>query len=105
MNRWRSPTAERLYARDPRVVARSAGTSAGAARRVSAGDLAWADAVVAMEDEHLSRLRRGFARELAGVEAFVLDVPDDFRFMDPELVEELRAAVDPLIEQLLAERG
>ena len=104
MNRWRSPTAERVYARDPRVVARSAGTSAKAVRRVTAEDLARADAVVAMEDEHVARLRRGFPQEMAEADVFVLDVPDDFRFMDPELVEELRAAVDPLIEELLAER-
>ena len=55
-NRWRSPTAEQVWRRHPRVNARSAGTSAGARHPVSAADLAWAHVVVVMEDTHRARL-------------------------------------------------
>src|ERR1700749_3261456 len=55
-NQWRSPTGEQVWRRHPRVNARSAGTSAGARRVVSAAGLAWADVVLVMEDKPRSRL-------------------------------------------------
>lgn len=96
-NRWRSPTAEQVWRRHPRVDARSAGTSAGARHPVSAGDLAWADVVIVMEDKHRSRLLAGFRALLAHKPVHVLDIPDDYPFMDPDLVELLR---DPVAELL-----
>lgn len=96
-NRWRSPTAEQVWRRHPRVNARSAGTSAGARHPVSAADLAWADVVIVMEDKHRSRLLAGFRALLAHKPVHVLDIPDDYPFMDPDLVELLR---DPVAELL-----
>jgi len=97
LNRWRSPTAERVWARHPRVDARSAGTSSGARHPVSAADLAWADVVVAMEDKHRARLLADFRALLAHKPVHVLDIPDDYKFMDPDLVELLRAPVAALL--------
>jgi predicted protein tyrosine phosphatase len=96
-NRWRSPTAEQVWRRHPRVDARSAGTSSGARHPVSATDLAWADVVIVMEDKHRSRLLAGFRALLAHKPVHVLDIPDDYPFMDPDLVELLR---DPVAELL-----
>jgi len=39
MNRWRSPTAEKTYAKHDLVNARSAGLGKAAARTISAADL------------------------------------------------------------------
>jgi predicted protein tyrosine phosphatase len=96
-NRWRSPTAEQVWRRHPRVDARSAGTSASARHPVSAADLAWADVVVVMEDKHRSRLLAAFRALLVHKPLHVLDIPDDYPFMDPDLVELLR---DPVAELL-----
>ncbi|HEX7639644.1 MAG TPA: phosphotyrosine protein phosphatase [Burkholderiaceae bacterium] len=96
-NQWRSPTGEHVWRRHPRVQARSAGTSAGARHPVSAQDLAWADVILAMEDKHLSRLRADFGRLLAGKRVYVLDIPDDYRYLDPELIELLGAPVAALL--------
>ena len=96
-NRWRSPTAEQVWRRHPRVNARSAGTSAGARHPVSVSDLAWADVVIVMEDKHRARLLAAFRAPLAHKPVHVLDIPDDYPYMDPDLVELLR---DPVAELL-----
>ncbi|HEY5757541.1 MAG TPA: hypothetical protein VIU34_17050, partial [Steroidobacter sp.] len=42
-NQWRSPTAEKVFARYPGVSVRSAGTSPNARRHISVEDVRWAD--------------------------------------------------------------
>ncbi len=96
-NQWRSPTGEQVWRRHPRVNVRSAGTSAGARRVVSADDLAWADVVLVMEDKHKSRLLAAYRALLLHKPLHVLDIPDDYKYMDPELVELL---ADPVAELL-----
>lgn len=98
LNRWRSPTAEQVWRRHPRVDARSAGTSSGARHPVSAADLAWAHVVVVMEDKHRARLLAQFRALLAHKPVHVLDIPDDYPYMDPDLVELLRDPVAELLE-------
>jgi predicted protein tyrosine phosphatase len=100
-NQWRSPTGEQLWRRHPRVNARSAGTSAGARRMVSAADLAWADVVLVMEDKHKSRLVAEFRALMLHKPVHVLDIPDDYKYMDPELVELLG---DPVADLLGVQR-
>ena len=100
-NRWRSPTAEQVWRRHPRVNARSAGTGTGARHPVSAADLAWADVVVVMEDKHRSRLLAEHRALLAHKPVHVLDIPDEYPYMDPDLVELLG---DPVAELLGLER-
>lgn len=97
-NRRRSPTAERIARRDPRCQARSAGTGDRARRRVSAADLRWADQICVMEYVHAARLRQRFRDVLEARPLLVLDIPDDFDFMDPELVSILEPIIDGLLE-------
>ena len=99
MNRWRSPTGEKVYADKPLVHARSCGTNRNAQKRVSANDLKWADIVLVMEQKHKQRLMAEFPGEMRFKELHVLDIPDNYRFMDPELINELVAAVDPILTQ------
>ena len=75
--------------------ARSAGTESGARIKVTAGHFGWADIIFVMEKKHLQRLREKYASELVGKRVVCLNIPDDYRFMQPELVELLRAAVAP----------
>jgi predicted protein tyrosine phosphatase len=85
-NQWRSPTAERVWRRLPGVEVRSAGVSGEARRVVRAEDIAWADRVFVMEATHKKRLAALFPERCATARIEVLEVPDDYRFMDPELV-------------------
>lgn len=96
-NQWRSPTAEQLWRRHPLVDARSAGTSPNARHHVSVTDIEWADHIVVMEQKHKSRLVAEFNRLLDGKSIHVLDIPDEYQYMDPELIEQLEAIVPPLL--------
>jgi predicted protein tyrosine phosphatase len=89
-NQWRSPTAESLFKDHPRYEARSAGTENGARIKVTRGHLGWADQIFCMERKHADRLHAQFPEDLAGKPLVILRIPDDFQFMDPELVALLR---------------
>ena len=101
MNKQRSVTAEQLYRNDARLEVRSAGVRSDACRRVSAGDLRWADVVFCMEREHKAWIAARFeGSDLPAVE--VLDIPDEYEFMDPQLQEMLRLMLDPELDALLS---
>ncbi len=97
-NQWRSPTAEALYQNDPLVEVCSAGTSTSARRRVSEKLLRWADLVLVMEPEHKRRLWEQFPELFHEFRIEVLDIADDYPFMDPELVELIRERTEPWLE-------
>ena len=99
MNQWRSPTAENVYRRRDGIQARSRGTSPNARRTIAAEDLLWADLIIVMEFKHRTLLVRRFPLETHHKEIHVLDVPDTYQYMDPELIEEITAAVDPIISR------
>jgi predicted protein tyrosine phosphatase len=46
-----------------------------------------------MERKHADRLRDKFPGELGGKRVITLRVPDNYKFMDPELVELLKDAL------------
>lgn len=97
-NQWRSPTAEKVFERDPGIAVRSRGTSRSARRTVTARDLQWADLVLVMEPKHKRRLLADFPGEARAAEIHVLDIPDDYRYMAPELVEILRETVPAFLD-------
>lgn len=96
-NQWRSPTAERVFKRHPLMSTRSAGTSPNARRTISEDDLRWADVVMVMENKHRDRIAAAFPRLVEHLPIHVLDIPDEYREMDPELVELLELIVEPLL--------
>lgn len=75
----------------PGIEAVSAGTAPDAEARVSADLVEWADVVFAFEARHRRHLQRDFGPLLRDVCLVVLDVPDEYAFMDSELVDLLRA--------------
>lgn len=93
-NQWRSPTAEAIYRRDPRVHVRSAGTSDKARKTVNANDISWADIIFVMEKRHKQMLSRRFAHDLSGKELVILDIPDEYQYMDDELIALLKDGVE-----------
>ena len=97
-NRRRSPTAEQIFKDDPRMCVRSAGTSESSKRRITEKDLAWADLVLVMEPKYAARIRSLFDPDSVPPMRS-LDIPDDYEYMDPELVELLKAAVEHELSQ------
>ncbi len=79
------------------VNVRSAGTSRAARRTVKQTDIDWADLILVMEPEHALRLKKDYRQALRPGTVHVLDIPDDYQFMDPELVELIIEAAKPLI--------
>ena len=96
-NQWRSPTAEAIWRKHPLLSVRSAGTSSNARRKVSVEDIRWADVIFVMEEKHRSRLLAEFTTTVEHKPVHVLDIPDEYKYMDPELVEQLRRSVGALL--------
>jgi predicted protein tyrosine phosphatase len=67
---------------------------------VSEADILWADTVCVMEDKHAAQLKASFRELLQGKPLHVLDIPDDYRYMDPELVELVRSGVAGILENI-----
>ena len=96
-NQWRSPTAEAIYRNDDRVSVRSRGTSRSAVQTIRSGDIVWANVVLVMEDKHRRRILADFPGETKFKPIHVLDIPDEYQFMDDELAWLIRSAVEPII--------
>lgn len=80
------------------VNCRSAGTSPRARRTVTAKDIQWADFIFVMEQKHKQRLKASFSRLLNFKDIYVLDIPDNYQFMDPELVKIFEELADEWFE-------
>ncbi|WP_444919216.1 low molecular weight protein tyrosine phosphatase family protein [Microbulbifer sp. JMSA003] len=97
-NQWRSPTAEAIWRKHPDFNAKSAGTSPRAKKTVSSADVRWADVIFVMEQKHKNRLMAEFSRILDHKPVHVLDIPDEYKYMDSELVQELESVVGAYLE-------
>lgn len=93
-NKLRSLTAEKLFEGFPPYQVRSAGTQPNARIVITAGHIGWADIIFVMEKSHLDRIRLKFPEALQGKRVITLRIPDDYEFMQPELLHELRAKLD-----------
>jgi predicted protein tyrosine phosphatase len=89
-NQWRSPTAAMIYRNDPRVSVRSAGVSDKARKKLSEKDLDWADLVLVMERKYARRITYLFQSRDAFPPIECLDIPDEYQFMDEELIMLIR---------------
>ena len=96
-NKLRSLTAEKLFEGSPHYQARSVGTQPDARIVVTEGHLGWADIIFCMEKSHVNRLQRKFPEALRGKHVVCLRIPDDYGFMDDDLLDELRAKLSPYV--------
>ena len=95
-NRLRSPTAEEVFRdRDGWQVA-SAGLAPDAEEVLSVETLDWAQIVFVMEHEHRKKLLRGFGAHLKNKRVVCLDIPDDYEYMQSELVALLKKKINAL---------
>ncbi len=92
-NRLRSPTAASVFSEYPGVSAISAGTNKDCETPVSGDLIDWADAILVMENSHRSKLAKKFRPMLKDKKLSVLSIPDNYAFMDPELIRILKGRV------------
>ena len=89
-NKWRSLTAETIFKNHPDHQVRSAGTEPSARIKINAKMITWADLIFVMEKRHRQRISERFPAEIDGKEIITLGIPDDYQYMDEDLIEELK---------------
>jgi predicted protein tyrosine phosphatase len=99
-NRLRSPTAEQVFSNWPGIDVSSAGLNHYAENPVTPELLIWADLIFVMERAHRNRLSKKFRPYLNGKRIVCLDIPDDYDFMDPVLVQLLNSQVPRFLPSL-----
>lgn len=102
-NKWRSPTAEQVFAAYPDLECASAGVSHEAETPVSGELIEWADLIFVMEKAHKTKLAARFNAHLAGKRVVVLGIPDKYKFMEPALVALLKRKLAPHLPDLRLE--
>jgi predicted protein tyrosine phosphatase len=92
-NKLRSPTAEAVFAKWPGIETDSAGTNNDAETVLTPEQIDWADIIFVMEKTHRNKVSKKFRKHLNGKRIVCLDIPDDYDYMQPELVTLLEAKV------------
>lgn len=92
-NRLRSPTAEQVFAQYSGLECMSAGTNNDAENPLSVELVEWAEIIFVMEKAHRKKLLSKFKRSLTSQRVICLDIPDEYEFMDPALVQLLKAKI------------
>lgn len=98
-NRLRSPTAEQVFSTWPDLEVASAGLNHDAVTPLSGDLLEWADLVFVMEAAHRARLTQNFRRHLKRQRVICLGIRDDYRYMEPALVDLLIAKAGPFLRR------
>jgi predicted protein tyrosine phosphatase len=82
---------------------KSAGTepSAGLVQTVelTANHINWSDLVFVMEEKHRRSMLEKFPLETEHKQIVVLDIKDEYTFMDAELIEKLKTKVSEYIDK------
>jgi predicted protein tyrosine phosphatase len=92
-------TAETIFQGVGGHEVRSAGTEENARIKVTAGHIGWADLVFAMEKKHVRRLQSKFGYELAGKRLICLHIPDEFEYMNEDLIGLLQSSVASYVDE------
>ncbi len=93
-NKRRSLTAEAIFKNNGRHHVTSAGTEESARRRLTQAMLDNADLIFVMEKRHRDRIQQNFETDK---EIIMLNIPDEYEYMDEELVAMLQDMVNPYL--------
>ncbi len=96
-NKWRSRTAETIFKNNQQHIVKSAGTENEARIKVTEKLVGWADLIFVMEKKHKERLKEKFGSLTDDKDIIILDIQDDYKYMDPELIELLKDSVSPYL--------
>lgn len=99
INRMRSATANAIFKQDERFEVRSAGTDKAAAITLTRELLSWANTILVMEKTHRNYIRNHFPDIYDSKKIVCMYIPDDYDFMQPELISILKNRVDELFHK------
>jgi len=94
----RSCTAETIYTELGHLV-RSAGTEPGARVTLSNEIIIWADLIFVMEEKQKVILNSVYADSSRNKRIIILNIPDNYYYMEPDLVELIRTKVAPYLNR------
>ncbi|ULH15013.1 phosphotyrosine protein phosphatase [Deinococcus sp. KNUC1210] len=97
-NKLRSPTAETIFREHAGWEVASAGTDRTADTPLTRDLLEWADVAVCMQKQHRDWIRSKLKGALPDDRILILGIPDDYDYMDAELVELLNRTVPGRLE-------
>jgi predicted protein tyrosine phosphatase len=92
-NRLRSPTAEQIFADHQGIETASAGLNNDAENPVTPELIGWANIIFVMEHTHRNKLSAKFKKYLSNKRVICLDIPDEYEYMDPVLINLLKVKV------------
>jgi predicted protein tyrosine phosphatase len=96
-NKKRSRTAEYIFKNDMRFNIRSVGLSAKSEREISEQDIKWADIILVMQTGYKARISAAYRHlNLPSIE--ILDIDDDYEFLDEELVKLLTERINGILK-------
>jgi predicted protein tyrosine phosphatase len=98
-NKRRSRTAEYMFKNDQRFNIRSAGLSPKSDHKLSENDLTWASLVLVMEPDHRSKIKDLY-RQLQLPKIAVLNIPDEYEYLDEELMQILNDKINAEVEKV-----
>ncbi len=101
VNRMRSATAHKIYEADERFEVRSAGTDSTANVVLTEDLLQWADGILVMEKHHRNHIRRHFPDIYNTKSIVCLYIPDDYDYMQEELIEILKDKIEDVYRRRL----
>jgi predicted protein tyrosine phosphatase len=92
-NKQRSLTAESIFNDEPSLEVQSAGLNPDADVTLDTELIQWAEVIFVMEKSQLSKVKTKFKSHLQGKKLVSLDIPDNYEYMQPELVSLLEKKV------------
>ena len=98
-NKWRSPTAEQVFADSPGIECTSAGLNHDAENPLTPELVSWADLIFVMEKEHKVKLSARYKEQLSTARVICLNIPDNYPLMDPQLIKLLKSKVTGFLPQ------
>lgn len=96
-NKKRSRTAEYIFKNDNRFNIRSVGLSPKSDRTITENDLKWSDLIFVMETGQRAKIW-GLYRHLQLPAIEVLDIEDNYEFMEEELVQLLTDRINDTVK-------
>jgi predicted protein tyrosine phosphatase len=88
----RSCTAETIY-KSEGYATKSAGTSKTATTTISDELISWADLIFVMEENQKVIMTKYFRESASDKKIIVLGIPDDYYYMDEELIDLIKERV------------
>jgi predicted protein tyrosine phosphatase len=99
-NKWRSPTAEQIFSENPALECLSAGLNHDAKNPLTPELVSWAEIIFVMERKHKEKVAANYQAQLLNTRVICLNIPDNYKFMQPELIKLLKLKVSRFLPQL-----